>query len=160
MSFQDKQSSDVTIQIKDANNVILHQEKVTDQKSFEKKFNLKNLPVGGYFLEVSDEFKKVVQPIGVKFSNIEIDQLARSEFYKPAYQFKDNKLDIKLIATNCNEVNIDFYNEQNELIFRKKFENVGKPFAKRLDLNQLAKGKYQVNIKVGTQFYYKTVEVK
>jgi len=160
LSFSGEYASEVTILIKDDNEAVLHQEKVSTQKSFSKKFNLKNLPEGFYFLEISDEQKAVIQPMEVLVSTVEINPSNRFENYKPVYQFENNKLNINLLAINSNTVNIEVIDIQNQSIFNQEFKNAGKPFGQRLDLTKLEKGNYRIITKAGNFTYYKNVEVK
>ena len=160
LSFKDNQSSNVFIQIKDKIGAVLYKEKVVNQKEFSKKFNLTNLPEGEYFIEVADDLKAIIQPIVILTSNIKITPSKRSEFYKPVFKYKNNKLDINLLANNCQSVAIDVIESHNQIIFSQKFKNEGKPFGERFDLGKLEKGVYNVRIIAGNQSYYKTVEVK
>lgn len=160
LSFNGDESNDVLIQIKDDNEAILHQEQVTNQKAFTKKFNLKNLPEGVYFINVSDELKEIVQPFEISLTSIKIDPSNRFENYKPVYRFKNNKLDINLLAINSNKVYVEVFDFQNQSIFDQEFENAGKPFGERLDLSKLEKGNYRIKVIAGNHTYYKTVEVQ
>ena len=160
LSFHPNTKSDVLIQIKDNNDAILHTEKVVNQKFFAKKFNLKNLPEGTYYLVVTDELKEVVQPIEILVSKVAMDPDTRMEYYKPVYRFQDNKLDINLLALNNADINLEVFDFENQLVFSKTFENTDKTFGQRFDLSKLANGKYSIKITTGNHTYYKTVEVK
>ena len=160
LSFEANNSSIVLIQIKDNNEVILHQEKITNQKAFSKKFNLKNLPKGEYFLEISDEIKDVIQPIEVSDSNVEIDPLNRSEHYKPVYVFNHNMLAVNFLALKNDKLTVQISNSQNREIFTQEFETGGLPFGKRFDMSKLEKGKYTVKVIAKEGVYYKTITVQ
>lgn len=160
LSFKGNQSINVLIQIKDENEAILHQEQVINQIDFSKKFNLKNLPEGIYFIEVEDELKEIVQPIEISASNVNVDPSNRIDSYKPVYQFKNNKLDINFLAINSEKVTVEVFDFQNLLIFDQEFENAGKSFGERLDLSKLQKGNYRIKVIAGNQTFYKTVKVK
>ena len=160
VSFNNTGEGDILIQIKDDNDAILHTEEVSNQPVFAKKFNLKNLPAGVYYLEVSDELTEVVQPLKISVSNIEMDPTARTKMYKPVFRFQNNRLDVDFLAINNNKITISVFGAQNQLVFSEQFENAGKPFGKRFDMDKLEKGKYSIKIAAGNQTYYKTVEVK
>ena len=160
LSFKANKSNAVMIQLKDANEAILHQEFVSNKIAFAKKFNLKNLPNGVYYLKISDDLKEIVQPINISVSDLAIDPLTRIENFKPVYKYSNNKLDINLLAINNEKINIEIFNAENQAIFAKSFKNDGKPFGERLDLNKLQAGVYNVKIKAGNNTFYKSVEVK
>ena len=160
LSFQANESNAVMIQLKDANEAILHQEFVSNKIAFAKKFNLENLPKGVYFLQISDDLKEIVQPINISVSDLAIDPLTRIENFKPVYKYSNNKLDINLLAINNEKINIEIFNAENQAIFAKSFKNDGKPFGERLDLSKLQAGVYSVKINAGNNTFYKSVEVK
>ena len=160
LSFEANQSNVVKIQLKDKNEAILHQELVTNKIAFAKKFNLKNLPEGVYFLQVSDELKEVIQPIEISNSDLAIDLSTRMENYKPVFNYSNNKLDINLLAIDSEQINVEVFNADIQVIFTKKFKIEGKAFGERLDLNKLQNGPYTVKISTGNNTFYKTVEVK
>lgn len=160
LSFNDVNNGEVIILLKDDNDAILHKEVVAIQTNFAKKFNLKNLPAGLYFLEISDELTEVIQPLKVSKSTIDLDPSARTKFYKPVYRFENNKLNINFLAINSDKINVYVFDAQNQQIFSEKFETNGKPFGQRFDLSTLEKGEYNIKIKAGNQFFYKTVTIK
>ena len=160
LSFEANQSNVVKIQLRDKNEAILHQELVTNKIAFAKKFNLKNLPEGVYFLKVSDELKEVIQPIEISNSDLAIDPSTRMESYKPVYKYSNNKLDINLLAIDSEQISVVVFNADIQVIFTKEFKNEGKAFGERLDLNKLQRGTYTVKISAGNNTFYKTVEVK
>ena len=127
LSFEARVNSDaiiqnILIQIKDENEAILHEERVTDQNAFSKKYNLENLPKGVYFVEISDDLREVIQPFEVTNSKITINPTTRKEIYKPAFHFSNNKLNINLLALNSNKVVVEIFDNQNQLIYTQKFQ--------------------------------------
>ncbi len=160
LSFDDAINGEVTILLIDDNGAILHKEVVANQPVFTKKFNLKNLPAGKYYLEVSDDLAKVVQPLKISVATLEIDPTSRTKTYKPVYQFENNRLNINFLALNSDKIDVSISNAQDQLVLSEVFKTAGKPFGQRFDLSKLERGKYSIKINAGNQIYYKTVTIK
>ena len=160
VKFNVSHSEKVNIQLIDNFGVVMHKEDIIATNRFAKKYNLENLPSGIYNLVISDRTSKVVQPLQVFVADIEIDYSKQREIFKPAVRFKETYLDIDFIVFENADVKLELFDSAYETVYTKRFKDFGKVFGKRLNLKNLANGKYILKLSSGKEIYTEVIEVK
>lgn len=148
-----------TIQLHDQIGTCLLKENITDQSSFAKIYNLKNLPNGEYTLSIENEHKVLSQKITIEGSTIKIDTSNWKAIHKPHFVQTYNHLDLIFLQLENALTTIEIHNDAAEVIFHKEITTVGS-ICKRFNLENLAPGNYTFVVSVRDQVYQESISVK
>ena len=160
LQIETKLSDQFQVRIIDASSIVLHKETITVKKRMMKKYVLEQLPEGEYSFEIEGTQSKIIQPIQISVTDLELDETQRREVFKPVVRLKNNNLDINLLILENSKVQLELFNTDYEKVYYKQFKNFGPVFGKRLDLSQITKGKYILKLKTGDEVYNEVINLK
>lgn len=151
---ESKDQQEIKIQIKDEGGRILHEEKAPYNVLNKKVFNLKNLVPGNYTVVARDEVVTYVQPIQVGEDVVTVDPTQRTQYFKPFIQETAGFVDVSMLTLGKGvQASIQVEDQFGETIYYLMVEDVT-PLEKRLNLNQLPTGNYNIAVAVsGTNIY-------
>jgi hypothetical protein len=134
----------------------IYSEKTGEVSTYGKKFDLKKLVGGLYFLEVEDAFKEIVYTIKVSKSDVRI--VEKVEKLKPVFRKKGNKLFLNLLNLKEADVEIKVLDSSNRVLFQEvvKGEMV---VEKAINFEKAFDDSYTVIVKNGSEIYYENVLV-
>jgi hypothetical protein len=134
----------------------IYSEKTGAVLTYGKKFDLKKLESGLYFLEVEDAFKEIVYTIKVSKSDVNI--VKKDEKLKPVFRMKGNKLFLNLLNLKEADVEIKVLDSSNRVLFQEviKGEMV---VEKAINFENAFDDSYTVVVKNGSKTYYENVLV-
>ncbi|MEP3208795.1 MAG: T9SS type A sorting domain-containing protein [Maribacter sp.] len=153
----DTTSEETFVRVVDMNGVIIYKEKVETVNSYSKKFNLKNLPEGSYFLEVEDALKETTFEFTVDDSTIRIDK--RKENAKPVFRKKEGKVYLNLLNLEKEVVKIKVLDSENRIVFQETIADemlVEKVF----NFEDAFEDNYVVVVQNKKDTYYEDITVK
>ena len=152
----DAPSRETAIRFFDSLGNTIYSEKTGEVLTYGKKFDLKKLAGGLYFLEVEDAFKEIVYTIKVSKSDVRI--VEKDEKLKPVFRKKGNKLFLNLLNLKESDVEIKVLDSSNRVLFQEviKGEMV---VEKAINFEKAFDDSYTVVVKNGSETYYENVLV-
>jgi hypothetical protein len=150
------QTEYVSISILDGDEHVLYSEKVSNVKSFTKKFNLWKLQEGFYTLKVAQSKFKTVQPFEVTSKNVIVDESVKKVNFEPIFKFKDSKLEVNAPLSE-NDVIVSIMDKAGIEVFSEVNKNT-LSFRKRYDLSKLPKGEYLVEVTLAGETFYHNIK--
>lgn len=157
LDLSDWKTQEVEVRIADETGVIVMTEMISVDKIGIRKYNLKNLATGKYIVTVSDQYRKVMQPIMLDTKNVLIDTANARITYKPIITVSNSKVDVNYLVLG-KDVSIEFLNNDYDVLDVKSYQNV-KILNKRFDLSGLADGTYYININTDNGSYSQAINV-
>jgi hypothetical protein len=134
----------------------IYSEKTGDVAFYGKKFDLKKLDGGLYFLEIEDTYKEIVYTIEVSRNSVRI--LEKVEKLKPIFRRKGKMLFLNLLNLNESKVDIKVVDSSNRVLFSESVE--GKQVVeKAINFEKALEDKYTVVVSHGNDTYYENVLV-
>jgi len=139
----DYNSNIIEIDIFDNDGYKLHSEDVNTNNYKQRKYNLKHLPTGIYFINITTAQRIISKKIDLNHSQILIHEDDIS--FKPYITKEENKWKLNFLAQQ-KETYIIIYNE-DQTLFSEIFKDQMGVF-RSYDLKNLKKGKYFLQIEV------------
>lgn len=153
----DKTSEQTFVSIVDTNGVIIYTEEIAVANIYSKKFNLKNLPEGSYFLKVEDALKEMVFAFVIDDSEIKI--MERKENAKPVFRKKDGRVFLNLLNLEKEVIKIKVFDSDGRIVFQETITDeilIEKVF----NFEDAFKDNYTVIVKNKKDTYFEAVTVK
>lgn len=146
----------VEVTIEDTEGVVLYNDEM-GKKATRKRYDLRNLPVGQYYLIVLKNRIKMVQPFIIQTNGIVISEQDRVDTPMPQVSFKGTKLDVRIFSSKSEKALLKIVDNQGITAFEETI--TGKSAAKRFDLKKLPKGVYFVELTVDSDFDSFTIQL-
>ena len=153
----DAPSIKTVISIIDIDGVIIYTESVNAINDYSKKFDLKNLPEGRYFLNVEDSLRKTIFTLAIDDSTIEID--SRVENSKPVFRKAGDKVFLNLLNLEKGDVQITVYDSDNRVVFKEIITDT-MLVEKAFNFETAYDDTYVVVVKNGNDTFYEDIVVK
>ena len=152
----DTPAENTAVRFFDTEGNTIYSEKTGDVAYYGKKFDLKKLEGGLYFLEIEDAYKEIVYTIEVSRKNVKI--LDKVEKLKPIFRKKGKMLFLNLLNLNESKVEIKVVDSSNRVLFSEEIE--GKQVVeKAINFEKAQEDKYTVVVSHGSDTYYENVLV-
>lgn len=152
----DGQSGKTTIQITDTKNNLIYSEVLKREGVYSKKFDLKKLETGVYFMNVENSLKVVEYTLDVKDTAVEI--LDRKESSKPVFRTKGDIVYLNLLNLEQKDVNIKVYDSSYRLVYSETLKDT-LLVEKAFNFESAVKDSYTVVVKDKYNSYYKDIIV-
>ncbi len=152
----DSASKRTFVSIVDTNGIIIYSENIAEAIIYSKKFDLKNLPEGSYFLKVEDALKETVFTFVVDDSEIVIAE--RKENTKPVFKRDSQRVFLNFLNLEKEEVKITVYNSESRVIFSEKVTDT-MIVEKVFNFEKAQKDQYVVIVKRLNDTFYKDVAI-
>lgn len=133
----------VQIGLKDAQGFTLLNDRVKNETSFARKYNLENLPAGEYTLFVEQGNKTTIQPVSLTNDGIFIPEGSASNVFAPAILVADDKVDFTMLCLNDAEVTIRIVDELGRDNYVATTHEKGS-VQRRFDISALDAGRYTI----------------
>ncbi len=153
----DTTSEETFVRVVDMNGVIIYKEKVGTASSYSKKFNLKHLPEGSYYLEVEDTLKETTFEFTVDDSTIRIDN--RKENAKPVFRKKEGRVFLNLLNLEKEVVKIKVLDGENRIVFQETIADE-MLIEKVFNFKDAFEDNYVVVVQNKKDTYYEDITVK
>lgn len=118
------------LSIYDANNRLIHSEKVTSENVI-RTYDLKDLPDGIYYLEAESELKISKYKISIVGKSALLSETSISEVYKPVFVEKDGLLTVSILNAAKSPAYIKIYDHEDNEVYDSgmlKDERISKNF--------------------------------
>ncbi len=150
-------SCQTIVSIVDLAGEIIFTEKIATGISYAKKFDLKNLPGGSYFLEVDNSLKETIFEFLIEDSKIKIAE--RKENVKPIFRKNEGRVFVNFLNLEKEAVEIKVLDSESRLVFEETIS--GEMLIEKVfNFETALKDDYTVVIKTKEDRYYETVTVK
>tara|TARA_R110001583_G_scaffold8413_6_gene40206 strand:+ start:2314 stop:2904 length:591 start_codon:yes stop_codon:yes gene_type:complete len=147
----------VEVSVKDSNGEIIYSEK-SENFDISKKYDLKLLPKGSYFMEIESPTKIKVIPFKVLFKTIDLKEEDEVTYYKPTVRKEGTDVFISKLALNNENLEIFLYDVDSNILFTEKLE--GNAILKRkLNLMNLNSGDYNLVLRSNGKIFYETIKL-
>ncbi len=144
------------ISIIDTEGTIIYSESVTAANLYSKKFNLNNLPKGGYFLKVEDSLRETIFAFSVEDSKIVIAE--RNVNAKPVFRRKEGKVYLNLLNLDEKDVKIKVLDSSDDILFEETISNTTL-VEKVFNFENALDGNYTISVQDKMNSYYEVVVV-
>ncbi|MDX1942203.1 MAG: hypothetical protein SFU99_16685 [Saprospiraceae bacterium] len=151
-------TSAVTVEIATKNGFVL-ETKTSEGDKFAKIFNVESLEEGNYQVIVYAGTREIIQPFSIKNDQILLNAAERQTYFVPTMTWKNDALDLMMFNTRLADVNFRLTDELGNTIFEDSMKNVLK-VERRYNLDELASGKYVVEVLTPHKTYYKDIVVQ
>jgi len=149
-------SGESVVAMKDENHNIIFYDNVRGT-DYAKKFNLKNLETGTYYLEVENASQFVTYTLSVE--NMEVKIINKEERFTPVVFGKEgNKVYLNLENSDLSKVEIKIMDENNAKVFGESLASQ-RTIDKTFNFENAVKGLYTISVKDGKKVYYQNVSV-
>lgn len=153
----DAQSHETKISMVDYDDNVIYAEKIQGVLAYSKKFDLKNLPIGNYYLLVENDLKKTVYTLNVTTSVVEI--VERKENPKPVFRKSGERIFLNLLNLDQQKVDITVYDDENRIVFNESI--LGQMLVEKVfNFDKAFAGNYTLVVNDGKDTFYEDILVK
>lgn len=139
------------LSMKDAQGVVLHSEKVSEQGNLVKTFDFSNLKNGTYTLELDKDFEIVIKVLEVKNKTIIFNEDANKIIFKPFIRTEENLVLISSTTFDKKPLEINIYH--NDEIIYSETATSDSILNRIYRLNKEIKGDYKVIVRNNQRVY-------
>lgn len=144
ISLQD--AVDFRIRISDVRNTDLLDVELTDAKDFRKVYDMSQLPVGDYFLEVEDNTKITEWKIQIMGKEMNISQIG--EIFIPNFNQQNNMVELSLMNDLVNNAGIKIMDAKGVELYAEDISEVN-DIKRIFDFSQVPQGNYLILTRIG-----------
>jgi len=159
IKFDDIQSEVAYVELVDVMGEQLWSEVVRGATTFNKQFNLVQLPDGLYKIIMTDGDLIHTQEIKKEINKVYVVNSSTVTILKPEVELKNKNLTVAYPAGSSKLISVSFASENGDLFFSDRVSYEDK-FKKLYNLKQLERGDYKVIIKTDQDTYHKSLFVK
>jgi uncharacterized protein YdiU (UPF0061 family) len=139
----------VTLTIQDATGNEVFNETLDVKNALRRKYNLKFLEKGNYELIIRKRNAKLTQAFEVDLTNINIkNAISEEKMYKGVNQKKE-LMDVNVLLEKEALIYITLKDNHGKVVFEESFTSAH--LMKRYNLKLLPKGKYEVDVAIGSE---------
>ena len=135
--------------IKDANQVILYKEDITESGEYKKGYDLTKLPNGDYYFELDKDIEIEVIPFSIANNTVSFDKDNKVTIFKPYVFAKKNTVIVSTLSLKASPLELSIYYKNEgvmELIHNQQITNLVN-IQKAYVLDYSEKGNYLFLIK-------------
>lgn len=147
--------SDVEVKIVDNEGTTVMTEILTLSEMSVRKYNLKNLEKGSYTVKVSNDYKKMIQPIVLDENKVMINKYDAIISYKPVINITDRTVDLNFLALGKNAT-VTFTDASNQVLKSMNYKNETK-ILQRFNIEKLTSGVYYINVSTKDDSFSRTI---
>ena len=155
VTFAINKMNDMDLSIYDADDKLIHSEKVNSKKDLNRTYDLNALPEGTYFLEAESDSKISRYGISVAGASASLSAIAISEVYKPVFEFKKGLVWVNMLNLDKSPVTLKIYDEDDNEVYDSAVlmdQNVKKVF----DVKNIQSEKYTFVMTCKDKIFTKT----
>jgi len=150
------------LSVKDITGLILYKEIIQKAGTYNKGFDLTNLPDGNYIFELDKDFEISSIPFTVKANVVKFDKDHETVVFKPVVRTKDNLVYVSQLCFNKTPLKVEIYfsgfdSGNYESVFLEKIEDV-KVIEKVYKLTGLDKGSYKIVLRSEGKTFTKFIQ--
>ncbi len=153
----DTPTQETVIRFFDTAGNTIYSEKTGKGAAYGKKFDLKKLAGGLYYLEIEDSLKEIVYTIEVSKDDARI--VEKEEKVKPIFRKKGNKLFLNLLNLESSDVEIKVVDSSNRILFQEVIAGE-QVVEKAINFEKAFEDSYTIVVRTGGNTYYESVLVK
>lgn len=147
----------VEVTVKSSNGEIIYSEK-SENLNLSKKYDLKNLPIGSYVMEIESQTKVKLIPFNVLTKSIELNEKKENVYYKPIVRKEGSSVFISKLALNNEALEILLYDLNSNKLFSERLEG-NAILERKLNLLNLESGDYSLILRSGGKTFYETIKL-
>lgn len=151
-------TSTITVEIATKNGFVL-ETKTSEGETFAKIFNVEGLEAGNYQVIVLAGTREIIQPFTIKNNQLILNVTDRETYFVPTMKWKNDALDLMMFNNRLSDVSFRLMDERGNTVFEDSMQNVLK-VERRYNLDELASGKYVVQVVTPHKAYYKDIVVQ
>lgn len=137
----------IQVTLKDNEGAILHEETIMQSGLKNRKYNLRNLPLGKYLLMVAYDDVIKVQPIKKENKILKIEAEEMQTIFQPTFTSHPEHIDLDMPCLTDAKVLLKIMDKDGNVIYKEKTQSNGR-LKRRFDLSQLEEGDYIFYVKV------------
>ncbi|MCU0352468.1 MAG: hypothetical protein MUD08_01815 [Cytophagales bacterium] len=121
----------VTVIIRNQDDQVVMEDRIKNVKGFVRPYNFDGMPAGNYSVTITDASGKT--NLAVAYNNTVVNAVRKAE----VTALENNKYQLRLIGNNADEVSVNIYDRNNELIHTEVFTQKGS-FTRVYNMGKLA----------------------
>lgn len=141
IQLPNKNYSEIQVILKDIDGLYLYDATVKQSSLYQRKFNLKELPPGNYFLMVTYDSKTKVQPIIKTKNSLEIEAKDLRTIVQPVFKQHADYFDLNMICFFDLKVTMEIRDSEGNVLYSDMVQPNGS-LHKRFNLSMLDAGLY------------------
>ncbi len=148
----DPSSKDTSVKFFDIDGNIMYSEAVSGKYAYTKKFDLKDLKDGSYYLKVDNALREIVYTLEVDATDVKI--VEKKENAKPVFKVAEGMVFLNLLNLDAKKVEIKIYDSSNRMLFEEVVSDELK-IEKAFNFKNAFKDSYTLMVKDSNGVYYK-----
>jgi len=152
-------TKDYTVQISDVYGVVLFEDEIVASKKFSKIYDLSQLPLGKYEVEIEGDIFIRKQFVKILKDKLEVVGDEEVKIYKPSILLNEDKISLNMFSNGKEPVQVSIMNLQSETLFKESIKDKV-AIHKYYDIFQLPAGKYIVKIVTQGSYFYKEISLQ
>lgn len=125
---------------------------------FVQIFNLTKWVNGRYEIIVYSKNKKVIQPIEITSTNLQVLNSERAEYFAPIAVYPNTKSINVFLDGRGNDIEVAIMNLQGSVVFKRIYKKKIR-FKRRFDLRNLKKDTYLVKVSTSKSAFYRHIKL-
>lgn len=150
----DGSAKETSLKFMDVNGNVMYSEAVSGKEKYVKKFDLRKLVKGSYFLKVNNTLKEIVYTVNVDSDNVAI--VEKKENVKPVFRTENAMVYLNLLNLSKDKVEIKVLDSENRLVFESEVTNELK-IEKAFNFTKAYKDSYTVMVKNSNGVYVEDI---
>jgi prolyl oligopeptidase PreP (S9A serine peptidase family) len=157
LTFEFEAQKEATvIKMFDVESEVVYYEEIDGQKFISKKFDLKRLDKGTFYMSVETEFKELIYTISLTEESVKI--IAEEEKSKPFFRKKEDRVSLNFLNVDEGKVTVKIFSGDNRTVYSETFEN--EPIvSKTFNFQNALADTYTIIVKKGATSYYERVVI-
>jgi hypothetical protein len=147
LQITDAKEKEIQVTLKDDNGNTIHSETLTSSNLVQQKYNLKELPVGDYFLVVTYGTVIKVQPIKKGYTTLEINAEDLRTIYQPTIKQHSTYLDLNMLCHSNQKISLEIRDSEGHVIYKETIQQKG-ALQRRFNLFVLDKDLYTFTVSI------------
>ncbi|WP_339716238.1 hypothetical protein [uncultured Kriegella sp.] len=148
----DASSKETSVKFFDLDGNIMYSEAISGKSAYTKKFDLKDLKEGSYYLKVDNALREIVYTLEVDATDVKI--VDKKENAKPVFRAVDGMVFLNLLNLKAANVEIKIYDSSNRMLFEEVVRDELK-IEKAFNFKDAFKDSYTLMVKDSNGVYYK-----
>lgn len=159
LSFQMTNAKNVALYVYNDKKGELFAEKIRKQDEVSRTYDLKNFPVGTYYLVAESDSKIEKYKITIDETNASIEKTPVSEIFKPVYTIEGNH--VKLLMTKLTDgVTVSVQDFTNTVYYNQTLTPNNGELVVQFDLNPENADAYVISVEKGENTFNKIIYLK
>ena len=137
----------VSLVIRDKDGAIVYDDQKNTNYLNRRKYNLRNLPEGEYYVYLQNKVKTVIQTIEIDRDGLQLERSSEEVFFSPYVVSDGVHVDMNFLSPSPTAIRVSLYDNDGNLEFTK-WEKVEGNVQRRYNISKIPNGIYRVMVTI------------